>query len=234
MRTFLAALGLAAAISSCFAADDSSALLSKLKEKYPNTSFNSVSATPINGLYEVIMGKNIGYTDINARYIVFGGMFDLQERVDMTAAKREASNRIDWAQLPLSQAIEVKKGKGSRVFALFTDPDCPYCKRIERTLAEMDDYTAYVFPFPIASLHPSATEKAVSVWCAKDKAKAWSDMMLNGKEPSAANCANPISENVKLASAFGINGTPTMIRRDGKMQAGALPREALESWLSGR
>lgn len=234
MRTLVVGASLMALAFSIHAADETAFLLAKLKEKYPSTTFTAVSVSQVKGIYEVTMGKNIAYSDASGRYMIIGSMFDMQDRVDLTAPKREAASRIEWSQLPLSQAIKIVKGDGSRVFALFTDPECPYCKKIEQTLAEMDNYTAHVFPFPIASLHPKATEKSISVWCAENKGAAWQALMLKGQEPFPANCKNPIADNIQLASTLGITGTPSLIRPDGSMRPGALPREALESWLSGK
>lgn len=234
MRSLVIGAALMTLAFSSFASDESAALLKKLKDKYPNTTFSSIASTPVKGIYEITMGKSIAYSDAGGRYFIIGSMFDMQERVDLTAAKREAAKRIEWDQLPLAQSFKVVKGSGKRVFAMFSDPDCPFCRRIEQTLAEMDDYTMYVFPFPIASLHPKAAEKAISVWCATDKVAAWQSLMLKNQEPATANCTNPIEDNVRLAASLGISGTPTLIRPDGNMRPGALPREALEAWLSGK
>ncbi len=162
-------------------------------------------------------------------------MFDMANQKDLTATVKEELNSIDFSTLPLQQAIKIVRGKGGskngREFALFTDPDCPYCQRLEETLAGMTNYTVYVFLFPIASLHPQAAAKAESVWCSKDKAKAWHDLMLSGKKPETKTCKNPIEANIKLASQLGISGTPTMVHKSGKKLSGAVPRATLENWL---
>lgn len=234
MRTIFVGVSLMTFAFSCFADGASAALLARLKEKYPSTNFSAVSNSPISGIYEVTMGKNIAYSDASGRYLIIGSMFDMQERADLTAPKREAISRVEWSKLPLSQSITISKGDGSRTFALFTDPECPYCRKIELTLAEMDNYTVHVFPYPIASLHPKATEKAIAVWCAADRRAAWQALMVKGQESPPINCQNPVAANVQLAASLGITGTPTLIRPDGSLRPGALPREALESWLSGK
>ncbi len=208
-----------------------------LARMYPNTSFASVTATPITGVYQVVMGKNIAFTDEEGKYFIFGHLFDMQRQQDLTATVKESLNAIDFSTLPLKNALKIVKGnggKGVREFALFTDPDCPYCKRVEETLAGMTDYTVYVFLYPIESLHPDAVAKSVSVWCSKNQGQVWQDLMLLGKQTVAKECKNPVAENVRLASKLGISGTPTMVHKTGKKLSGAVPRTTLENWLGGQ
>lgn len=211
---------------------------SALTKKYPATKFGALAKTPVAGIYQVVMGKNVAYVDPTGRYFLFGSLFDMQTQQDLTASVRVEANKVEYSKLPKSDAIKIVMGnggtKGQREFALFSDPDCPYCKRLEQTLAGMTDYTVYVFPFPIASLHPTAPETATSIWCAGNQAQAWRDYLINGKRPANKTCKNPIDNNVKLAGTLGINGTPTMIHRDGRKTAGAMDKAALEKWLEGK
>lgn len=215
---------------------DTVAVEKKLKELYPNTQFASVKTTPIEGLYEVLMGQNLAYVHENGRYFVFGAMYDMQEQRDLTAQSRAKIEQVTYQDLPFKQAIKIIKGnggQGKREFALFTDPDCPFCRRLEETLAGMNDYTVYVFLYPIRSLHPDAVAKAEHIWCSKKPIQAWHDYMLLGKDPKAQNCANPIADNIELAEKLNVRGTPTMLHRDGRRTSGALPRAELERWLNG-
>ncbi|WP_434778554.1 DsbC family protein [Neisseria sp. Ec49-e6-T10] len=208
-----------------------------LSKRYPNTTFASVKETVITGIYEVVMGKNVAYTDQSAQYFIFGHLFDMPNQKDLTAGVKESLNKVDYAAFPFDNAIKIVKGnggKGVREFALFTDPDCPYCQRLEETLAGMTDYTVYVFLYPIASLHPNAAAKAESVWCASNQGQAWNDLMLSGKQPAVKKCANPVEANIKLAAQNNIRATPSMIHKNGSTLSGAVPRATLENWLGGQ
>ncbi len=101
-------------------------------------------------------------------------------------------NAIAWDSLPLDLAIKRRNGAGTRRIAIFEDPDCPYCKALERTLREVDDLTVYVLLFPIEELHPQAADKARAVWCAQDRARAWDEVMRSGVAPPAAPCKDPL------------------------------------------
>lgn len=222
---------LAMSVTSVMANASDDAMLDKLRNQYPNTNFSEVNPAEVNGLYEVVMGKNIAYTDADARYFVFGHMFDMVAQADLTAARKQQLNRVEWPKAYFMNAIKVVKGKGERKLVVFSDPDCPFCRQLEYELEKIDNVTIYTFLYPIDSLHPKAREKAISIWCNTNPAAAWHDWMISGKEPKLRACLNPINDNVTLAAKFGINGTPTLISEDGRVMAGTAPAAQIENWL---
>ena len=164
---------LALTLSVAAQADEArTALAQRLQERYPATPIERVQPSEIPGLYEVMIGRNPAYTDATGRYFVFGHLFDLQTQRDLTAERLQAEQRVAFAELPLSDAIRTIRGAGERVLAVFSDPDCPYCRRLEEELAKVDNLTVYTFAYPLESLHPQARDKAVAVWCAADRARA--------------------------------------------------------------
>ncbi|MDP2759801.1 MAG: DsbC family protein [Sideroxyarcus sp.] len=214
-------------------ADDGAESLEKrLKDLYPATRIERVQPSEIPAVYEVTMGKNSAYTDATGRYFVFGHLYDMKTQRDLTAERMEEQQRIDFSLLPLGDAIKTVRGKGERVLAVFSDPDCPYCKRLEAELDKLDNVTLYIFPYPLEGLHPEAVDKAVAVWCAPDRARAWADLMKTGKVPAKRDCENSIQRNIQLAQRLGINGTPTMVSADGRMLPGAAPGDRIEQWLA--
>ena len=213
------------------------AILANLKQKYPSTVIKSVTATHLPGIYEVVMGKNVAYVEESGRYFLFGHLFDMQTQTDMTEGKvlpeksAAAANKIDFSKLPFGDAVVTVRGDGSRKVAIFSDPDCPYCKQLENNMANVTNVTIYTFMFPIDQLHPEAKAKTVGVWCSADRAKAWENLVRKGEVPSG-NCDNPIGRNVALAEKLGINGTPTVIMADGSIVPGAPTAAKLEKMLS--
>ena len=235
MRHFKLALLSALLIPALAMADDLSDLKAKLLTKYPNADQKvEVLTTPIAGIYEVDVGRNIAYTDKNGDFMMFGHLFNMTNHADLTKDRLDIITKIDFNQLPLKNAIKIVKGNGSKKFAVFSDPECPFCKRLESSLAKETDYTEYVFLFPIDQLHPGTTAKSQSIWCAKDSAKAWQDALVNGKEPDTANCDNPIEADKKLGASFGVQGTPTLVSINGKVVPGAIEGPALDSFLAGK
>ncbi|ABM44281.1 thiol:disulfide interchange protein DsbC [Cupriavidus metallidurans] len=227
-------LALAAALAvPAFAQDEAPAsVVEKFKTMYPKTTFKEIRKSQVSGLYEVVMGENIAYTDESGRYFIFGHLFDMQQQVDLTAQRKLDSKKTEFPAQQLGQAIKTVKGDGSRILAVFSDPDCPYCKQLEGELARLDNVTIYTFLYPLESLHPEAKTKAVSVWCAPNKAKAWSELMLAGKKPKLVACNNPVNDNLVLGSKLGVVGTPTLIAADGRVLPGSAPAEKIDQWLN--
>ncbi len=216
-------------------ADATTDLLQRLRGLYPATRFTSVTTTPVSGLFEVVMGRNMAFTDATGRHFVFGHLFDMQTQSDLTAERKAALSRIDFSTLPLQNSIKYVQGKGQRTLAVFSDPDCPYCKRVEAELAKLDNATIHVFPYPIQSLHPDAAARSAAIWCAPDRAQAWRQVMTGGAVPKMATrdeCIVPIAANVALAERLGIHGTPTLLALDGRLLPGAATAEKISAWLN--
>jgi thiol:disulfide interchange protein DsbC len=192
---------------------------------------DSVARTPY-GLYEVVVGTDVYYTDQNTSYVLVGRLIDTKTRQDITQARRDELMKVDFAKLPLDQAVRLRVGKGSRQFVTFEDPNCPYCRKLHRDLAAMKDVTVYVFLYPILS--PESFEKAKNIWCAKDRAAAWNAAMIDGKAPPAAgaDCKHPLQQNLQLGQRLGVSGTPTLIFQDGSRMPGAATAEEIEKRLA--
>ena len=213
-------------------APDTAVIAARLQALYPATRFGEVHPTAWAGVYEVGMGANLAYVDESGRYFLFGHLYDMRQQRDLTAGRKDALARIDFAGLPLADAIREVRGSGERLIAIFSDPDCPHCRRLETELRGLTDVTIHTFLMPLASLHPNAHRKSVGVWCARDRLAAWQNLMLRQIEPARIDCPNPVERNLALAERLGINGTPTLIAGDGRVMAGAGSREQIEAWLA--
>lgn len=227
------ALMLAASFSGVVSADEAS-LKKTIEATYPGIKIDNIVKTNYSGLYEVFMEGRIIYSDENFSFlIVEGRMVDPKNRRDITAERMQELNKIDFATLPLDQAIKVVKGDGSRKVAVFSDPDCPYCKKLEKeSLANVTNVTIYTFLFPLDSLHPDATNKSKALWCAEDKAKAWDKWMQQGLLPASGTCETPIAALADLGRKLNVNSTPTLFFASGKRMLGAYPGDEVEKMLA--
>lgn len=228
---FIFALLLSAA--SCQAVASEGDLRQAFEARFPGSKVVSVSKTPLPGIYEVVAdGNQLAYVDEKAEYLMMGEIIDLKARRNLTREKMDDLTRIRFDSLPLQNAIKFVKGAGKRQLAVFSDPDCPFCKKLEPELAKLDNVTIHVFPLPIASLHPEAGQRAKQVWCSKDRAQAWLDLMLKGKQPGkASDCKNPVSDNIALGQKLGISGTPTLVFANGKRVPGYIQADRIEALL---
>lgn len=229
IKKMLLGLFAAAGLVSAAQADPSEeAMLQKLKRTFPATQFSDVRKAPVAGLWEVIMGQTVAYTDAEGRYFVFGHVFDMKERRDLTAEVKRDRSKVNFGALPLEQAIKITRGTGRRKFAVFSDPNCHFCKQLEKTLAGITDYTVYIFPMPILE---GSFQLAESIWCAKDRVAIWSAALKDGARPAAATCANPLQANLQLAKTLGISATPTLISAGGRLHPGGMEKDRLQVWL---
>lgn len=191
----------------------------------------SVSASPIPGLFEVVANNNIIYTDASGKYILQGEIVELKTGQNITENRQNELNRVNWADLPLQNAVKVVRGNGARKVAVFADPNCGYCKRLEKTFTEMDNITIYTFLIPILS--PDSGVKAKQIWCAADAAKSWVSWMTNAVTPSGkSDCSTPIEKNLALAKTLNISGTPAIFFTDGSRIPGAVDKDGLEKKLA--
>jgi len=230
----IAAIAALATIATYALADE--ATVKKVVETaYPKFKVEKVTKTPYAGLYEVFMGGQIIYTDEKMTFLIAEGrLVDPKTKKDITGERLEELTRIDFNSLPLDQAIKVVKGNGSRKLVVFSDVDCPYCKRLERNeLANITDVTVYTFLYPIEQLHPDAANKSKLIWCANNRVKAWEDWILRDTLPtSSGNCEVPLEKVGQLAKKAGVNSTPTLIFADGKRMLGAQPYKEIERMLN--
>lgn len=207
-----------------------------IETAYPKLRVEKVTKTPYGGLYEVLVNGQIIYTDAKLSFLfVDGKLVDPKTKQDVTKERMDELTKIDFSTLPLDQAIKVVRGTGARKIAVFSDPDCPYCKRLEQQeLVNIDNITIYTFLYPLEQLHPDAGNKSKAIWCAPDRAKAWEDWVLNGQLPKAGTCETPLDKVTELGRRLGINSTPTIFFANGKRVQGALPAGELEKAMEAR
>lgn len=235
MRNFMmiCVATLVAALSQSSLASEATVKADLLK-KYPQIQIESVMKTPLAGMYEVYADGQLLYTDEKASFLfINASMIDTEKKNNLTEERMSKLTAINFNQLPLNLAFKRVKGNGSRKLAIFSDPDCPFCKRVEGDLAKLDNVTIYTFLYPIDSLHPQAREKAKRIWCSSNKLKAWDDALQRDVMPSTGpNCDNPVDRTVELGNKYKVTGTPTLVFVDGTRIPGAISSDQIEQKLA--
>lgn len=191
---------------------------------------SAIIKTPYSGLYEVRLGNNLVYTDKQAQYLFLGEIMNLETRENYTEEKlKKMVSR--FADLPKDLAIKIVKGNGKREIAVFSDPNCGYCKRFENNLKQIDNVTIYFYPYNILSAN--SVEISKNVWCSANPTTAWEDWMLHGKAPEKAksDCNFPNEKIRELGQKLKVSGTPTIFFTDNTRVAGAIDAESLEKKL---
>jgi thiol:disulfide interchange protein DsbC len=218
------------------------ALLETLRIVHPGTRFSEVLPTDVPGIYEVLMNGNVAYVSPASPHLfLFGRLFDTRDMRDLTASKfaqREGdgtgeaddpNDRPSLKQLPLADAITVRRGDGSREIVLFSDPSCVYCKQLEVELEALDDVTIHTFLVPF-----QGESRPIAIWCSADRVSAWRQWMLHSSSAELrpeTHCAHPIARNLALARALGVRGTPTIFWADGSRTDGFVERIVLRGAL---
>lgn len=201
-----------------------------LQSKFPGIGkLEHVAKTPYSGLYEVVVGEQLLYTDEQGQYLFDGSIIEVKSRTDLTEQRRHALFAIDFNTLPLNLAVKKVKGNGQRKMAYFTDPNCGFCRKLEKELSQVNNVTLYLFMYPIFQ---GSAEIVRNVHCAKDPVKAWDELMLKGKAPATASCKTPTDQVMALAKKLRVNGTPNLIFADGTQVPGYLPAAELEKHLN--
>jgi thiol:disulfide interchange protein DsbC len=208
-----------------------------LKVRFPNVKVEGIQAAPMPGLFEVRFqaqeGPQLLYTDAQGNFLfVDGAIIDVKSGRNLTEERLQKLTAIEFSALPLDLAVKVQRGNGKRVLAMFTDPYCPYCRRLEQSLLQIDDITVYVFMYPV--IRPDNADHSRAVWCAPDRAKAWLELAANDtpKVPSSsAACANPVDKVLALGRSMRINGTPTLFFANGERAGGGMPLAQLRTKL---
>jgi thiol:disulfide interchange protein DsbC len=230
---FLAAIALLVS-SACIAQSDLASVKKAIAEKFPEAGTNIEVSKTAFGWYEVFAGGRLFYTDENVSYFFLGNIVDAKSMSNITQQRLQKLTAIKFESLPLDYAIKTVKGNGKRKIAVFSDPDCPYCKRLEKDMANVTDVTVYTFLYPIASLHPDAERKAKLIWCAPNRQKAWDDLMLRGVMPAEKTCDTPLDEIQAVGQKYKMNGTPTLVFADGRVVPGAIGPSDMETYLNSK
>jgi thiol:disulfide interchange protein DsbC len=216
-------------------AQQEAAIRKALTERLPQLpKIDEISRSPVAGLWEVRYGgTELLYSDDKGEHIfVNGSLVETQTRSDLTQARLDKMLGVSWDKLPLKDAMVMKQGTGARKIAVFEDPNCGYCKRFERDMANLKDVTIYTFLIPI--LGPDSTTKSRDIWCAKDSAKVWRAWMLDGAPPpkNVGTCDTAaLDRNLAFARSYRINGTPASFFEDGTRKPGAISGDLIEKLL---
>jgi len=212
---------------------DEASLKKAIQANFPGEKIESLKKTSYLGLYEVVVGGELFYTDEKASYLFFGHVVDPKTKQSLTTERLQHikdARRVSIDSLPLEFAIKAVKGNGKRKLVVFSDPNCPYCKRLEQELANVNDVTVYTLLYPVLN---GSVPTATSIWCSPDRLKAWEDFMLKDIAPTGKDCETPIGKLLQAGQKNGISGTPTLIFADGSLAPGLMAAEAIEKKLGG-
>ncbi len=233
----LLALGLSFAASTVAAqeaapADVAQRVQASIAKLNPDLAVDSVMTTPVPGVYEVAIGPRLVYMTGDGRYLIQGSISDVETREDLTEPRRNAIRLAAINKVSEDEMVIFGAKDAPHTITVFTDIDCGFCRRLH---SEIDKYNAngirvrYLF-MPRAGAGSESYQKAVGVWCAKDRQQAMTDAKA-GKDVPVRDCKNPVEEHMALAELIGVTGTPALILPDGELLPGYVPADRLKAVL---
>ena len=188
------------------------AIKEKFQKVFPRMSnIDEIRESDIKGLYEIVSAGRILYFYPEKNYLIFGEIWT-SEGKSLTAEKTMAMTSKKVKNLPLEKAIKIGSGKNKVI--VFTDPECPYCKKAYDFFKDKD-VTMYAFFVPT---HGGKSEQKIRyILCSKDKEKAYNEVMggrYEGSEKPTCddkNVQDAINEHRRLSVETGVTGVPFLI-----------------------
>ncbi|MEO7917359.1 MAG: disulfide isomerase DsbC N-terminal domain-containing protein, partial [Dokdonella sp.] len=202
----IAALALSTAMAYAASSPATDAVRASVMKLVPNAKIDAIEPAPMEGFQQVLMGGQLVYVSNDGRYLLQGGLYDASTKVDLTDQRLGKARLSKLSSVPTSQhLVFAPASKPKYKVTVFTDIDCGYCRKLH---SEMADYNAkgievdYLF-FPRSGLNTPSYDKAVSVWCAKDRNAAFTAAKA-GSDPAPLKCDNPIAEQFQLGVELGV------------------------------
>jgi thiol:disulfide interchange protein DsbC len=216
-------------------ADETLDAIKSKTETLLKTQVSSVTASPVQGLYQVMTKRGLLYVTADARFMIQGTIYDLDNKLKNITEQTVAKVRIGQLQQYANSMIVFPANYEKHQITVFTDVDCGYCRRLHSQVEQYNGLgiTIRYLAFPRGGEDSASWQKMQSIWCSKDQQQAMSDAKA-GLEIAAASCDNLVPEHYQLGIEFGVNGTPSIILDDGTMIPGYQSPEQLSKILATR
>jgi len=212
----------------------------RLRAAMPATEIDTVRPSVLPGVVEVLTPNSVFYADQQGRYLLIGHIYDLYTATDISQAVMDERRQRSAAALTWPEAATLVVGTGSRSLTVLFDPDCHYCRQLYRELQLLKDTAIHLVFYP-ADLEPSRSAALSQLLCAEEPLTQLQRWMTEGAAVEEATTANTvcvqrtqtaIAQVMQQVSSAGLQGTPTLIRSDGRVAAGYRSAEAIEQWLA--
>ncbi|MBN2647430.1 MAG: DsbC family protein [Thiotrichales bacterium] len=210
---------------------ETAAIEKRLQEIIPGLQNPKIDATPVKGLYQVLLGMEVVYMSADGQFLMQGDLIDLKNKVNLTREVTLKERRDALATIPeASMLIYPAEAKASKkaTITVFTDIQCPYCKKLHLEIPELNKagVTVRYLAYPRAGIGSESYQEAVAVWCA-DKPVEAMDLAMKGQKVATKTCENPVEQHMQYAQAFQVNGTPNILLEDGTLIPGYVPAAKL-------
>ncbi len=209
-------------------------VLKKLQKRFVGAKNIKVKLSPIKSLYEVTMGARIFYVSEDGTYLIAGHMWNIVTNKNLSSSSLNTVRKTMLDGMKESNMIVFSPpaDKVKHTVTVFTDLDCQYCRLMH---SKIKGYNAkgikvrYVL-YPRAAKGTHSYNKAISVWCTKDRKQLFTSAK-SGQPVPPKSCVNPVGSNVAIGGTLGIRGTPAIFFTNGKIVPGYVDPANLSKML---
>lgn len=195
----------------------------QLHETFANLTFEDFGPAPIKGaIYQAVAGGRLIYYAPTSGHILFGTVYD-KNGVNVTALAQQTSAQKRFKLIDPEKALVIGPKDAPTVIE-FTDPDCPYCRALEKFWAAKaaEGKPVRRLIYFVSQIHPGSAAKAEHILCSKDQAAAFHAIYAGAAPETLLTCpegAARVADDAATVKAMGVAGTPTLIA-GGKLISG--------------
>ena len=207
----------------------SAAELAAVAARIAGAKVSDLHATPVPGIYEYRQGTAIAYVTQDGRFAFTGDLYQLNDKANLTDARRREVRRTLIGALPEASMIIYSPQDPKYTVTIFTDVDCQYCRKLHSEMAELNKLGVRVryMSFPRTGPNTASWTKAEQVWCSADRQSALTQAKLGKALPTAVCKSNPVAQHYALGLQLALPGTPGIITESGDLLPGYLPPDEL-------
>jgi len=211
---------------------DKTDVINNLAPLFGEINKTDIIKTDFNGVYEVIFHNPIGsiFVSNDGKYFIKGNIINIGTRQLLNSSPRVNTLKQTLINTVADEDKIIFEAKDEKyTINVFTDVDCPFCKKLHAQMPEMNDLgiTVKYLAMPIALLHPTAQGKMENIWCAADRVKAMNDYKIKDIVPDSKKCKNPVRQQLELSGQLDIKGTPAIFLSDGTQLPGYMPSQKI-------
>ncbi len=191
---------------------------------------DDLKASPIPGIYEYSEGADVSYLTADGKYFIDGNIYDMATRENLTESRRSRMRAALIDAVPESQMVIFSPKDPKYTITVFTDVDCPYCRKLHAEIAEINQLgirVRYLF-YPRTGPNTESWRKAEAVWCAPDRSEALTRATAGAKVDTGKLCSpTPVAREYALGQSIGVRGTPAILTENGEYISGYMPAQDL-------
>ena len=207
-----------------------------IRQFSPQVKVDRVSAAPLPGFREALVGGQVVYVSDDGRYLFLpgsgGALFDTSTKKNLSEAALAGMRKQLLQTIPAGERIVFAPPHPVHTVTVFTDVECGYCRKLHSEIADYNKQGIAIeyLAFPRMGIGSDDYKKMVSVWCAPDR-KAALTAAKNANRVAAVDCKTTVNMQYDVGQRAGLTGTPMILAEDGTQLGGYVPPAQLRAAL---